>query len=174
MKKIIAIAALCVALVGCGDEKPSDKVMKFLDTQDIWMLSKSKTSMCTEAGLKKIHFVEENVLPTTNDYYQVSKYLYGKSHYSVVSEKKDGDSYIVTIKFTYPKAIEDAKAFLEADSPYISERDKKELDNLKALYESGGLNDLEYTEYVNDWVVLNDGIDPNLSEGNIEACSTKS
>ncbi|MGT5975026.1 hypothetical protein ACRWUA_14565 [Escherichia coli] len=171
MKKVLVIAALCAALVGCGDDKPSDKVMKFLDTQDIWMLSKSKTSMCTEAGLKKIHFVDENVLPTTNDYYQVSKYLYGKSHYSVVSERKDGDSYIVTIKFTYPKAIDDAKAFLEADSPYISDRDKKDLDNLKALYESGGLSDLEYTEYVNDWVVLDDGIDPKFSKEQEVYCS---
>ena len=95
MKKLLGIAVLCVVLLGCGEDKPSDKVMKFIATQDTGMLSKSKTSMCTDTGLKKIHFIDENVLPTTNEYYQVSKYLYSKSKYSVVSERKEGDVYIV-------------------------------------------------------------------------------
>ncbi|HID2451569.1 TPA: hypothetical protein ACXF92_002943 [Klebsiella pneumoniae] len=45
------------------------------------------------------------------------------------------------------------------------------LDNLKSLYESGGLKDLEYEEEVADWTVLNDGIDPKLSEPAIKVCS---
>lgn len=171
MKKVIAIAVLCVALTGCGEEKPSDKVMKFLDTQDIWMLSKSKTSMCTEAGLKKMQFVDKNELPTTSDYYEVSDYLYGKSKFSIVSERKEGDSYIVTVKLTYPKAISDASSFMWADKEYASDRDKKNLDNLKALYDRGGLKDLEYKESVRDITVLPDGIDPELTDSQKTYCS---
>ncbi|MFO5795071.1 hypothetical protein, partial [Klebsiella pneumoniae] len=53
----------------------------------------------------------------------------------------------------------------------IDEREKNNLDNLKSLYESGGLKDLEYEEEVADWTVLNDGIDPKLSEPAIKVCS---
>jgi len=171
VKNVLVIAALCAALVGCDDDKPSDKVMKFLDTQDMWMLSKSKTSMCTDTGLKKIHFVDENDLPTTSDYYGVSKYLYDKAKYSIVSERKDGDSYVVTVKWTYPKAIRDAKFFMWADKEYADDRDKKDLDNLKGLYESGGLKDLIYEEDIQEWIVLPDGIDPQLSDAQKENCS---
>ncbi|MBE0153295.1 hypothetical protein [Serratia sp. PL7] len=72
---------------------------------------------------------------------------------------------------TYPKAIRDAKSFIWAESEYADERDKKNLDNLNALYESGGLKDLEFEEEVGEWIVLNDGIDPKLSEGAVKACS---
>lgn len=171
MKKLLGIAVLCVVLLGCGEDKPSDKVMKFIATQDTGMLSKSKTSMCTDTGLKKIHFIDENVLPTTNEYYQVIKYLYSKSKYSVVSERKEGDVYIVAVKWTYPKAIREAKSFMWAEIPSIDDREKNNLDNLKSLYESGGLKDLEYEEEVADWTVLNDGIDPKLSEPAIKVCS---
>lgn len=171
MKRILLVAAL-LALVGCGGEKTaSDKVIEFVTTGNTDLLSKSKTSVCTPTGINEIIFTDKNVLPTTNDYYKLSDYLYGKSKYSVISERKDGDSYIVSVKWEYPKAIDDAKSFIEADSPYIDERDKKDLDNLKSLYESGGLNNPEYTEHIMEWTVLSDGIDPNLTDGNIEACS---
>ncbi|MFN3068350.1 hypothetical protein ACKWMY_09535 [Serratia sp. J2] len=173
MRKLLAIGVMTsvVMLLGCGEETASDKVRKFIETKDTGLLSKSKTSMCTDEWLKSAHFIDGNLLPTTNDYYQVSKYLYGKIKYSIVSEKKVGDSYIVTVKVTYPKAIRDAKSFIWAESEYADERDKKNLDNLNALYESGGLKDLEFEEEVGEWIVLNDGIDPKLSEGAVKACS---
>ncbi|EJD6508462.1 hypothetical protein [Providencia rettgeri] len=172
MKRILAVAAVVALLAGCGGEKSaSDKVMEFVTTENTELLSKSKIAACTSEGIKKITFIDKNVLPTTNDYYKLSDYLYGKAKYSIVSEKKDGDSYIVSVKWTYPKAIDDAKSFIEADSPYASERDKKDLDNLKALYESGGLDNLEYASDISEWTVLSDGIDPNLTDGNIEVCS---
>ena len=58
-----------------------------------------------------------------------------------------------------------------AEIPSIDDREKNNLDNLKSLYESGGLKDLEYEEEVADWTVLNDGIDPKLSEPAIKVCS---
>lgn len=101
----------------------------------------------------------------------MSGYLYGKSKYSVISEKKDGNAYVVSVKWVYPKVIDDAQSFIEADNPMIGDDDKKELDNLKLLYENGELENLEYAEDITEWVVLPDGIDPKLSTGNIEACS---
>ncbi|WP_260523988.1 hypothetical protein [Serratia sp. PL7] len=84
----IGVMTSVVMLLGCGEETASDKVRKFIETKDTGLLSKSKTSMCTDEWLKSAHFIDGNLLPTTNDYYQVSKYLYGKIKYSIVSEKK--------------------------------------------------------------------------------------
>lgn len=171
MNKMLITAMISLILSGCGEKTASDTVLEFMNTENTALLSHSKIERCTPDGIKNIILVNKNSLPTTNDYYQLSSYLYGKSKYSVISEKKEGDTYVVRVKWAYPKAIDDARSFIEAGNPRISADDKKELDNLKSLYESGGLKNLEYTEDITDWVVLPDGIDPDLSVGNIEVCS---
>lgn len=171
MNKILITAMISLVLSGCGEKTASDTVLEFMKTGNTELLSSSKIEKCTPDGIKNIMLVNKNSLPTTNDYYQLSSYLYGKSKYSVISEKKEGDSYVVSVKWVYPKAIDDARSFIEADNPMISSDDKRDLDNLKSLYESGGLERLEYDEDITDWVVLPDGIDPKLSDGNIEVCS---
>ncbi|OBU11686.1 hypothetical protein [Morganella psychrotolerans] len=171
MSKILITAIISLILSGCGEKTASDTVLEFMNTENTALLSSSKIEKCTPDGIKNITLVNKNNLPTTNDYYQLSSYLYGKSKYSVISEKKEGDAYVVSVKWMYPKAIDDVRSFIEADNPKIFDDDKKELDNLKSLYENGGLENPEYTEDITEWVVLPDGIDPNLSAGNIEACS---
>lgn len=158
-------------LAGCGEKTASDTVLEFINTENTDLLSHSKIEQCTPDGIKNIIFVDKNRLPETNNYYELSGYLYGKSKYSVISEKKDGNAYVVSVKWVYPKVIDDAQSFIEADNPRIGDDDKKELDNLKLLYENGELENLEYAEDITEWVVLPDGIDPKLSTGNIEACS---
>ncbi|MGE1854994.1 hypothetical protein ACMFGU_12545 [Morganella morganii] len=171
MNKILITAMISLILSGCGEKTASDTVLEFMNTENTALLSSSKIEKCTPDGIKNIILVNKNSLPTTNDYYQLSSYLYGKSKYSVISEKKEGDSYVVSVKWVYPKVIDDAQSFIEADNPRIGDDDKKELDNLKLLYENGELENLEYAEDITEWVVLPDGIDPKLSAGNIEACS---
>ncbi|EKT66274.1 hypothetical protein [Providencia alcalifaciens] len=172
MKRILAVAAVVVLLAGCGEQSASEKVMEFIKTENLDLLSKSSIAKCTTTGIKNIHFVDKNELPTTNDYYKLSKFLYDKSKYSVVSEESIGDATKVKVKWTYPKAIDDADFFLEAENPAISERTKKDLDNLNELYLSGDLDNLEYEEFIKEWVVLPDGIDPQLSKGQLEICSS--
>lgn len=171
MNKILMIAALCVALVGCGDDKPSDKVMKFIANQDMWMLSKSKTSICSDVGIKNIHFIDKNILPATNQYYDLSKYLYDNITYEVVGEEPSGDSVIVKVKQRIPKALIDAQFFAYPDPSASDSAYRDSLDNLKGRYDKGDLKKLDYVERTRDWIVRPDGIDPELSKDQEASCS---
>ncbi len=169
MKKLLIISLACAALSGCGQENATDKVLKFIKTKDISLLSKSKIAECKKENMKDIGFVDGNYLPTTNAYYKLSDYLYSKVKYEAISEEKNGDITLVEIKESFPKPIEDAKSFIFAENP--SAKDKSELDNLNGLYESGRLDDLKYTEHVRTWRVLPDGIDPELTSRQLQICS---
>ncbi|HBZ16804.1 MAG TPA: hypothetical protein DEO73_13715 [Pantoea sp.] len=169
MKKFLIISLICAALTGCGQESATDKVIDFIKTKDINLLSKSKIAECKKENLKDIGLVDGNYLPTTNAYYKLSDYLYSKVKYEPISEKKDGDITVVEIKESLPKPIEDAKSFIFAETP--SAKDKSELDNLNGLYQSGELNNFEYTENVRTWRVLPDGIDPQLTSRQLQLCA---
>ncbi|TKJ94575.1 hypothetical protein [Erwinia persicina] len=169
MKKFLMMGLACAMLSGCGQESATDKVLDFIKTKDINLLSKTKIAECKKENMKDIGFVDGNYLPTTNAYYSLSDYLYSKVKYEPISEKRDGDVTVVEIKGSFPKPIEDAKSFIFAENP--SAKDKSELDNLNGLYQSGKLDHFDYTESVRTWIVLPDGIDPQLTNRQLQLCS---
>lgn len=170
MKKIILLFAI-LPLAGCGEPTATQKVEKFIKTKDISLLSKEKTAQCSTKFLKEFHYFDENTLPTSNDYYEVSKYLYSKVNFTVTGEEKEENRTIVNVKVSMPKPIEDAESFTAADSPYITEFQKRSLNNIKKLYEDGKLKDMEYFDFDMKYHVLKDGIDPMFTESQLKACS---
>ncbi|MCM7414464.1 hypothetical protein M8R67_03045 [Enterobacter hormaechei] len=173
MKRSLSIAILAMALSGCGQDTATDKVEKFIKSKDISMLSKSKISQCSENFVKNFHYFDENTLPSTNKYYELSEYLYGKVKFEPVSEKSVGDATEVMMKVSIPKPIEDAKSFIFADESNASSEEISALNNLLALYKRGDLKDMQYTTFDMKWVVLSDGIDPNFTPEQIKICSQK-
>lgn len=177
MKKLLAITFLCFLASGCREDSASEKVMKFINTGDISLLSKSKLSVCSDSEIHKLldemGTPAKNRLSTTSDYYSVSKYLFSKLNYKIVSSVKDGNKELITVKVIYPKALRDAGGFFdaeEASAKYMTEERKKGLDNLNALYKSGKLDDLEYDGNNINFTVLNDGIDLSIP---VDKCMAK-
>ncbi|MFS9564793.1 hypothetical protein U0Y63_18365 [Enterobacter hormaechei] len=173
MKRLLSIAILAMALLGCGQDTATDKVEKFIKSKDIGLLSKSKISQCSESFVRNFHYFDENTLPTTNKYYELSEYLYGKVKFEPVSESQVGNATEVMLKVSIPKPIEDAKSFIFADENHALSEEISALNNLLALYKRGGLKDMQYTTFDMKWVVLPDGIDPNFTPEQIKACSQK-
>ena len=173
MKRFAACLFAALLISGCEQDTATKKVESFIKNKDISLLSKSKTSQCSADFVKNFHYFDENTLPTTNKYYELSKYLYGKVKFEPVSEVKSGDATEVMVKVLMPKAIEDANSFIFANGYGGTTKDTEALDNLLTLYNSGKLKDMEYTTFDMKWRVLPDGIDPNYSTEQIKACSKK-
>ncbi|WP_313481510.1 hypothetical protein [Atlantibacter hermannii] len=171
MKRTIILLFAILPLAGCGEPTATQKVEKFIETKDISLLSKEKTAQCSTRFLKEFHYFDENTLPTSNDYFEVSKYLYSKVKFTVTGEAKEEKRTIVSVKVSMPKPIEDAESFMAADSPYITESQRISLNNIKKLYEDGKLKDMQYFDFNMKYYVLKDGIDPMFTEPQLNACS---
>lgn len=171
MKNLLLGVMMTMVLSGCGQYTATEKVVNFIKTKDIRLLSKTKTSQCSEKFVKNFHYFDENALPTTNKYYELSKYLYDNVRFEPVSEKEDGDATEVTVKVSMPKPIDDAKSFIFAEENSTSNKEKEALDNLLALYKGGKLKNMEFTTFDMRWRVLPDGIDPDYTPEQIKICS---
>ncbi|MBC4816640.1 hypothetical protein NW256_10505 [Klebsiella pneumoniae] len=171
LRKFLISSACLIFISGCNDSSPSEMVKKFIETKDISLLSKSKTSMCSKRFVQNFHYIDENTLPTTNEYYELSKYLYSKASYNVVSEEKQGDETIVIVDVRLPKPIEDAGSFLFAEGDFITSKEKSRLDNLKSLYEKGLLDDMDFIDFQMKWRVISDGIDPGYNQNQLSKCA---
>ena len=144
--------------------------MGYLNTHDSHLLSPSISAKCP-GGIDKLAMLEHNPLPPDNEYYALSQYLYGEITYKIRSERKDGDRIIVTVEQMIPRELINADFFKQAKEGKIDDAHLRVYQHLKSLYDSRKLNDLAKEPNYFNWVVLKDGVAPELSPGQLTLCN---
>lgn len=144
--------------------------MTYLNTRDSHLLSPSISAKC-HGRMDKLAVLESNPLPSDNEYYALSQYLYGEITYKIRSERRDGDRIIVTVEQMIPSELINADFFKQAKEGKIDDAHREIYQRLKSSYDSRQLNKLEKEPNYFNWVVLKDGVAPELSPGQLTLCN---